>query len=176
MPRAVFALSGFSVSKYQIADKLHNAIGPLLWNFWYFHFYSRSPNTIPCEFLTLFPIHRVFAGVSLSVSFRTPLALLLCAFWCAQNAVPRDEARKTRKNGKNVEKCNNKFDNFNTFWNPQPLIVFTTKIFHHSLLWRAIILAKRAQKKAVQQQQKSAMKYVLSPGSSRPPVEHWFLC
>jgi hypothetical protein len=26
------------VSKYQIADKLHNAIGPLLWNFWYFHF------------------------------------------------------------------------------------------------------------------------------------------
>lgn len=28
-------------------------------------------NEIPCEFLTLFPIHRVFAGIPLSVPFRT---------------------------------------------------------------------------------------------------------
>lgn len=104
------AFSG--VSKYQIADKLHNEIGPVLCNFWYFHFYSPQPNRNSLgEFLTF---SSPFTAACLPAnSIHNTRAIVVCAFDVQVNAIPRDATTNERR--KNAEKCNNKFDNFNTF-------------------------------------------------------------
>lgn len=62
--------------------------------------------------------------------------------WCAWNAIPRDATKNQWKNRKIVEECNNKFDSFNTFWNPRiegiaAFLSNTWKLFHFfwSLSW-----------------------------------------
>lgn len=100
--------------------------------------------TVDCDSFSHSP--RVCRHFTLSVPFRTPLALLLCAF-----DVHRMQFRgMQQKKSKTATKTQQQF------------IVFTTKIFH-SLLWWNIILAKRAVKKSCEKQQKSAMKYVCLP-------------
>lgn len=104
---------------------------------WYFHFYPvpARVRSNGARNSTLFPIRRVFAGISLSVPFieNSTRAIVMC-IWCAAecNCEGMQSEKNSRLETEKREKCNNKFDSFNTFWNPQTtLIVVTTKIPSH---------------------------------------------
>lgn len=135
-------------------------------------------NEIPCEFLTLFPIHRGVCRHFALCSHSERHSRYCCVHFDVHKMQFRGMKQKNEtQNRKNVEKCNNKFDNFNTFGNPQPLIVFTTKIFH-SLLWWNIILAKRAEKKLCYNNNRKCNEICFFPRLFSLPslVEQWFLC
>lgn len=102
--RAVFALSGFSVSKYQIADKLHCIMQLAhcceIFDIFIFILVLHAKLNPRWIYQLMFSIRRVFAGVSLFV-FNSRFCYT--CIWCAQNAVPRDAAGK-RNRWKNVGK------------------------------------------------------------------------